>query len=197
MIKDFNKPDLNAPRCREKVKSHISQSFLNEFIEKYPQYKDLSYADVRKILSTFHGKLWNHAVHNRDGVELPEGLGFIFIGTCQAAKSYVVDYGTSLEYDQKIRHRNFESDNHLAKIFYTNFASKYKFKYREMWKFVGTRDFKRSVAKVYPEKWKMYVQAEANKNISRYVKQYLRSQAISKKVENLEIDDTYNEFNLD
>jgi hypothetical protein len=197
MIKDFKKPDLNAPRCRENVHNIATKAFLKDFVEKYPQYKDLTIEQVKQILSTFHGKMWNHAVHNRDGVELPEGLGFIFVGTCQPAKSYVIDFASSVEYEQKIRHRNFESDNYLAKIFYTNFASKYKFKNREMWWFKGTRDFKRAVAKVYPEKWKMYVQVENGKSISKYMANLRKTDAINKKKESFEIDPTYNEFDID
>lgn len=197
MIKDFKKPDLNAPRCRENAHIIIGKEFLKEFVEKYPQYKDLSDKDVKKILKTFHGKMWDHALHNRDGVELPEGLGFIFVGTCQAAKTFVIDFATSLEYDQKMRHRNLASDNYLAKIFYTNFASKYKFKHREMWYFRGTRDFKRAVAKVYPEKWKMYVQVESGRNISKYVNAHRKTVHIEKKNDEFEIDPLYNEFDID
>ena len=49
MIKDFKKPDLNAPRCRENAHIIIGKEFLKEFVEKYPQYKDLSDKDVKKI----------------------------------------------------------------------------------------------------------------------------------------------------
>ena len=197
MMKTFKKPDLNAPRCREDGYKIIGRKFLNEFVEKYPQYKDLSLEDVKNILKTFHGKLWDHALNNRDGVELPEGLGFIFVGTCQAAKTFVIDFASSIEYDEKIRHRNFASDNYLAKIFYTNFANKYKFKNREMWMFKGTRDFKRAVAKVYPEKWKMYVQVESGRSISKYMQRYRKNAYLEKKERDFEIDPLYNEFDID
>jgi hypothetical protein len=196
MIKEFKKPDLNAPRCRKGAPRIVTNNFLSEFIEKYPQYKDLSLEQISLILNTFHGKLWNHALHNRDGIELPESLGYVFLGTCASAKKYNIDIANSIKYNTKVRHQNFESDNYLAKIFYTNFASKYKFKNRELWTFKATRDFKRAVPEVYRVNWKNYVQVESGRNIMKYMKaarknDYFRQIKVSYKV-----DSSYNEFDL-
>ena len=185
MIKEFKKPDLNAPRCRKGAPRIVTNNFLSEFIEKYPQYKDLSLEQISLILNTFHGKLWNHALHNRDGIELPESLGYVFLGTCASAKKYNIDIANSIKHNTKVRHQNFESDNYLAKIFYTNFASKYKFKNRELWTFKATRDFKRAVPEV-----------ESGRNIMKYMKaarknDYFRQIKVSYKV-----DSSYNEFDL-
>lgn len=208
MIKEFKKPDLSSPRCRGGVYHIIKKSnnqylkgkhtpqFLKEFKEKYPQYKDVSMENVLNILETFHGKLWEYALHNRDGIELPEGLGYIFIGTCASAKKYNVDFGNSIKEGFTLRHRNFESDNYLAKIFYTNFSSKYKFKNREMWYFKATRNFKRSVPKVYKENWKTYVQVESGRNISKYLKNAKKVSFFKNKRKNYIVDDSYNEFDL-
>ena len=208
MIKEFKKPDLNAPRCKAGVhhlikkignqfsKGEYTHSFLKEFKEKYPQYKDMSMNDALSILTIFHDKLWNHALHNRDGVELPEGLGYIFIGTCASGKKYNVDFGNSIKHGVTVRHRNFESDNYLGKIFYTNFASKYKFKNREMWCFTATRDFKRSVPEVYRENWNVYVKVESGRSISRYVKNARKNDYFRVLKEVYEVDASYNEFDL-
>jgi hypothetical protein len=196
MTREFKKPDLNAPRCRKSIPKLLTNDFLKEFQEKHPQYKDFSLETARSIANTFHGKLWDHAVFNRDGVELPEGLGFLFIGTCSSPKKYNMDYSASAKHEAIVRHRNFESDNYLAKIFYTNFASKYKFRNREMWTFTATREFKRSVAKEYPQNWKLYVQVEAHKNISRYMRQSSLKTFFKKQAERYVADPSYNEFDL-
>lgn len=208
MNKELKKPDLNAPRCRvsgvHKIISRVknqhagefSSHFLKEFKEKYPQYANLSNDQSMDILELFHGKLWDHALRNRDGVELPEGLGFIFLGTCASAKKYNTDFGTLIKDNIKTRHRNFESDNKLAKIFYTNFANKYKFKNRELWYFTATRDFKRSVPEVYRANWKIYVEVESGRNISRYMKAARKTEYFRIVKETYAADPNYNEFDL-
>ena len=50
MIKEFKKPDLNAPRCRTECNKVLNTKFLKEFTKKHPKYKDLSIADSKKIL---------------------------------------------------------------------------------------------------------------------------------------------------
>jgi len=196
MNKEFKKPDLNAPRCRQETHSLVTTEFIKEFRLKHPQYKDLSTREFTQILKVFHKKLWNHALHNRDGIELPESLGYIFIGTCFPPKKFALDIVNSIKNNFSTRHNNFESDSYLAKIFYTNFASKYKFLNRKMWTFKATRDFKRSVSKVYPENWKMYVQVEKERNISRYLNQVSKNNYFSKLKKNYSVSDSYNEFDL-
>lgn len=196
MLKEFRKPDVKAPRCRPGASRLVNKSFLDELASRYPETKDLGLAGVNKILQTMHGKMWDHAANNRDGIELFEQLGYVFVGTCNSPKKYNVDYGNSIKNGTTLRHRNFESDNYLAKIFYTNFASKYKFKNRELWMFEPTRAFQRTVSKVYPEKWKLFVQVENNRNISRYIERNIKS-AYIKKQSLLPVDAEYDEFNLD
>lgn len=196
MVREFKKPDVKAPRCRGTAIRIISNSFLKEFVQKHPQYKNLDVSKLKKILKCFHGKLWDHTVNNRDGVELPENLGSLFIGTCGSPKKYNTDFGNSIRGDFRHRHRNFESDNYLAKIFYTNYNSRYKFKFRELWSFSATRDFKRTVAKVYPEKWKTYVYVESGRNIARYMANHRKNEYFKYMKENFEIDESYNEFDI-
>ena len=196
MIKEFKKPDLTAPRCRSEVNKVINLKFIKEFTDKYPQYKDFSIDDYKKILHIFHGKLWDHALNNRDGIELPEGLGFIFLGTCAPAKKANIDFSTSINTQVKTRHKNFESDNYLAKIFYTNFPTKYKFKNREMWMFSATREFKRSVKDIYRENWKNYVMVESGRSISKYMKSVKKTNYFRHVKEHYRVDSSYNEFDL-
>jgi len=205
--KNIKKPDLNAPRCRAdvykiicKIKNNYakdySHKFLDEFKKEYPQYANLTNDQAMSILETFHGKLWNHALNNRDGVELPKGLGYIFLGTCQRAKKANIDFGALNKDNIKKRHLNFESDNKLAKIFYTNFSTKYKFRNREMWFFTATRDFKRSVPEIYKANWKIYVEVESGRNISKYFNRIKKSDHIKIISQNYQIPDSYNEFDL-
>ena len=74
-MREFRKPDLNAPRYRPKVYNVLSQDLLTQFKEKYPKYKDLSYQVFKDVIKKANEVLWNTVIENRDGVELPESLG--------------------------------------------------------------------------------------------------------------------------
>jgi hypothetical protein len=65
-----------------------------------------------------------------------------------------------------------------------------------MWQFIAIRDFKRSVAPVYRENWKIYVEVESGRNISRYMKAVRKSNYFKKLGENYAPADSYNEFDL-
>lgn len=205
--KDLKKPDLKAPRCRADVHKIIcriknnhskeyTHKFLQEFKKNYPQYADLTNDRAMDILETFHGKMWDHVLKNRDGVELLKGLGYIFLGTCAQAKKPGVDFNALIKDNIKKKHLNFESDNKLAKIFYTNFSTKYKFRNREMWYFTATREFKRGVAPIYRDNWKVYVEVESGRNISKYLSRAKKNDYMKKRKAEYEVPDSYNEFDL-
>jgi hypothetical protein len=42
-------------------------------------------------------------------------------------------------------------------------------KNREFWGFTASREFKRTVAKSYPENWNMYVQFYQNQKLIKYI----------------------------
>jgi len=149
----------------------------------------------KQVINTFNGMIWENVVASRDGVELPEQLGYLFIGTCPARKKESVDYKKSMEYGVRIQNQNWESDNYLAKIFYTNFETKYRFKNHELWMFDAVRDFRRTVGKTYPLEWKKYVVVDNKKKISKIFRIH-RYKAFKKNETALLLED-YDEFNLD
>lgn len=192
----IKQPDLNAPRFRPIRTSILNKEFFKRFKKKYPQYKDKNDTELKKIIDEFNRLIWNQTIKNRDGVELPENLGYLFIGTCSpVVKKKNIDFSRSIKYNTRLKFRNFESDNYVAKIFYTNYASKYKFKNRQIWQFKGDRNFTRSVSKAYPENWKMYIQVENFQKINKF---YKKSKARDYHAKKLEIDIiNYNEFDMD
>lgn len=194
-MKKFNKPDLNAPRFRPKKLNLCNQSFYEKFIQENPRYSGISISQFKDVIKTFNGLIWQNAVDHRDGVELPEQLGYIFIGTCERRKRESVDYKKSAEYGTRIQNQNWESDNYMAKIFYTNFETKYRFKHHDLWGFSALRDFKRSVAHKYPKQWKMYVMIDNHMKISKLFRLYKYKEY--KREETSNLLQTYDEFNLD
>lgn len=195
MMTQIKKPDLNAPRFRPTRHTLLDQDFFSRFREKFPQYKDVPDSKLREVIDVHNELLWQTAISNREGAEFPEGLGYLFIGSCPSPKKFNIDYTLTHETGNVARHRNFESDNFLAKIFYTNYANKYKFRHRELWQFKGVRSFTRKVAEVYPENWKMYVQVDNISFISKIFRKKRRDHWILNNVR--PVPDDYNEFEMD
>lgn len=193
-MRQCKKPDLNAPRYRPKKLNFTNVEFYNRFIEEHPKYADVTADKFKEVINSFNGKIWETVIENRDGVELPEQLGYLFIGTCPRKKSNV-DFSKSKEHGVVIQHQNWESDNYAAKIFYTNYETKYRFKHHEMWGFSGIRNFKRTVAQTYPVNWKKYVMVDNLVRISRIFRKEKYKEFL--KNETLDLLNNYDEFNLE
>lgn len=195
MATKYNKPDLNAPRYRPKKLNLTNQEVFEQFIQENPRFASLTATQFKEVIKSFNGKIWNQVIESRDGVELPEQLGYLFIGTCPRKHNDNPDRVKSIQYGVKVQNQNWESDQYVAKIFYTNFETKYRFKHHEMWGFTGVRDFKRTVAKTYPKEWKKYVQVDNLVKVSLlFRKQKFKD---FKKQETARLLDEYDEFNLD
>ncbi len=94
-----------------------------------------------------------------------------------------------------LQNQNWESDHFLAKIFYTNYETKYRFKNHELWGFKGVRDFTRAVGQTYPKEWKKYVQVDNTIKVSRIFRLEKFKQ---QKIEELpDLLKDYDEFNLE
>ncbi|HPQ79913.1 MAG TPA: hypothetical protein PLG47_05635 [Candidatus Dojkabacteria bacterium] len=166
----FRKPDLSAPRYRPKNKMVLTKELYKSFIEKYPQHKNLNYDMFKKIIGEFNGKLQKAVIDNRDGVALPENLGYLLIARCDKAKSENIDFVASVKYGKKVNHLNWDSDNFLAKICYTNYSLKYRFRDRELWSFAPVKQFKTQVAGSFPELYNKYIHLSTSVRLSKLYK---------------------------
>lgn len=194
MSKQFKKPDLNAPRYRPRKFNLTNIDFYKKFILDNPKHSHITIEQFKKIIETYNGKIWETVINTRDGIELPEQLGYIFIGSCPRKKSDNIDYKKSQYYGVKIQTQNWESDQYVAKIFYTNFETKYRFKHHELWGFKGVRDFTRMVGKTYPTEWKKYLMVENTLKISRLFRKEKFKEF--KKNETIDLLENYDEFNM-
>jgi hypothetical protein len=195
VAKQYKKPDLNAPRFRPKKLNLTNIEFYDRFINENPKYSGVDLDQFKNIIKTFNGMIWNTVINERDGIQLPEQLGYLFIGTCPKKKGENTDYNKSQYYGVKIQNQNWESDQYTAKIFYTNFETKYRFKNHDLWGFKGVRDFTRAVAKTYPKEWKKYVQVDNLLKISRLFR--IEKEKHTQKDQTNELLKNYDEFNLD
>jgi len=129
-------------------------------------YYDVDNDKLKKVIQSFNGKIRETVLESRNGVELPESLGYLFIGSCPAPKKVNINFALSAKHGKLIENKNWDTDGHIGKIFYTNYSPKYKFKTRELWQFIATRKFKRSVAKYYPPNWTKFVKMKSKIRVS-------------------------------
>jgi hypothetical protein len=165
MLHDFKKPDLSAPRFRKETPTILNREFYSTFRKAHPEV-NLTNKQIREIISIAGDLFQEKVIERRDGVELPEQLGHIFIGSTAETKSGNIDYKRSIELGKKVRHKNYETDGLTAKIFYTNFGSNYRFRFHKLWKFKPVRQFSERVGKTYPEKYAKYIRVECTMKIS-------------------------------
>jgi hypothetical protein len=190
-MKDALKRNLNGPRHRVKRFNSTNKELLSE-IATSSLVKDPE--KVLEIIVEMNRAIADTVINTRDGIELPNQLGCMFLGTCQPKIRKNVDFKTTDNYLKVIQHRNWESDNYLAKIFYTNYSSKYKFKFHELWGFKGCREFTRKVGAEYPKNWKMYIQVDHSLHVSRLYRNYLKD--VNRLVVDKERLDEYNPLEL-
>jgi len=172
-MKDAIKVNLKGPRYRQPRVITTTDEWLENIAESSDcLIKDKSI--IKKIIVETNRAIASTVIDYRDGIELPEQLGCMFLGTCQPKIRKNVDFKTTDHYLKVIQHRNWESDNYLAKIFYTNYETKYKFKFHQLWGFKAAREFTRAVGIEYPKKWKMYIQVDHTLKVSRLYRHYLK-----------------------
>lgn len=188
--KEYKEPDVKGPRFRQSTVNIVDDKFVKEFKLKYPKYKDLTKVDINRIMKKYNQTVWREVIETRDGVQLPEGLGVLFIATCRSPKRQNIDFAKSKKYGVTVTNKNWETDGKLAKIIYTSNTS-FRFKNRECWGFVASRQFKRTLAKMYPENWNMYIAIDPTKKLRETYKKKLYSE--KRRAEDLK---NYNELDL-
>jgi len=193
-MKEFKTPDVKAPRFRPQKYDILNKEFFDRFKKKYPKYKDLDNKHLKNVMKAFNKIVYQTVIDTRDGIQLPELIGWLFIGTCQQSKKNNIDFAKSKKYGVTVTNKNWETDGKLAKIFFSNYAPKHKMKNREFWSFVACREFKRSVARSYPENWNMYVAAYNNKQIKLTYQKFAYKNLKARETE--EALKTYNEFDI-
>lgn len=196
-IIEYKGVDVKAPRYRKKTFNLLEKSFYNRFRKKYPQFKDTEkYPNVLlyDIIAEFNSCIYKEAVNSREGAELPEHLGFLFIGSCDTPKTKNINYGLSNKINKKVGLHNLHTDGGLAKIFYSNYDNKYMFPTRELWSFKACTNFKQLVHKTYPDNWMNYIKVEKHMIINKQYKAHVKRDKIIESIN--QVPDNYNEFEI-
>ena len=192
-MKKINKPVLNAPRFRPRSMTVLTMQTLKEFVKKYPEYKNLKLSEFKSIIQTFNGNLCQGIIDNRNGIELPDGLGNIFMGSCPSPKESF-DYKASAEHGVRVGHGNWDSDNRLLKIFYTNFNAKYPFHNKQVWGFKAVKQFRKQASEAFRTNHTLYVEVPPEQKISALFDRHRKKE--HRKNMKPVIPEGYNEFKM-
>jgi hypothetical protein len=191
----FKAPELSAPRFRKKTLGFLNRDTLKAFIIANPRYKDLDLETFKAIVKTYNTKLSEAVINNSEGLKLPESLGILFIASCEKPKKTNPDYKKSVESGLVVNHRNWDSDNHLCKIFYTNYGLEYRLRDRELWSFKASKDFRSRVSKAFSTNHSFYRLVDNKIRVSELFRNIRLERQTKSKIQ--QISDDYNEFNFD
>ena len=191
-MKQYTAPDINAPRFRAKRATVVTQKFLTDFANSHPEHPPLSVRDVNNIIKAFNAKVVDTVINTRDGFELPKQLGYIFMARCLPKLKSNVDYKTSEAHEKVVQHKNWNSDDFLCKVFYTNHASKFSFLDHKLWSALPAREFSRAASDAFKTNWVNCIQVDHTLKIAKlYRKRSFKQYILEKENSVLE---NYNEF---
>jgi len=173
MNNQYREPDRKAPRFRYSTFKSINQDFFLKFKKDNPDLF-FSFRDVKNILKIFHLLCLDIIANTRDGLELPEQLGYILLGKFKSADFEPIDEQTSKKYNRKVYYKNWESNEWVCKIFYSNYASKYRFKNAKLWAFQPGRPMTKKTSKAFTKNPYMYLYADHYSRISRLFRDHNR-----------------------
>lgn len=169
-MSEYKAPDLSAPRFRGKTTIILNRKLHKAFLEKYPKHEGIDLKAFKEVVTTYNGLLWQGAIDNRDGIQLPESLGYLLITKCDRPKTNNMDYIESAKLGKKVNHSNWGSENYLAKICYSNYSLKYRFTDRELWSFSAGKSFRSGVSGSFPELYNNYIHLTDKTKLSRLYK---------------------------
>jgi len=109
MLRHFKHPDLKAPRFRFCSLQLLNKSFYEKARKEHKDLAALSDAAIKEVVQICGTVIQDMVIEQRDGVELPEQLGFLFIGSTPATKHGNIDYKKSIELGKEVRHKNWET----------------------------------------------------------------------------------------
>lgn len=189
----FKKPDLNGPRFRSKRVNVLNNELFKQFKEKFPEHDDISLQLFKSIVLGYNRELVQGIKNHRDGIELPEGLGYIFMGTCPRPSTQDgkknIDFAKSVELGVAVAHQNWDSDNKLMKIFYTNHQAKYKISNKEIWAFKLSKPNRKELSDHYKGNYAKYPVIESDQKISAMFEAHRRKHYAGEHT-----PESYNEF---
>lgn len=189
----FSAPNIKGPRFRKDCKNILNSDLYDNFIKEHPQHAAITCKQFEECVQKTSKRMWETTIADRDGIELPMG-GSIFIGSTKITVKNNYDIQASIKANAPIKHRNYDTDGYVAKIYYSPRLSKISGRDRSLWSFKGHRDFKRTLSKEYPKDWKKYRMVEGlNTIVNNYKRAKTRHYFVASTEQAVK---NYNEFDI-
>ncbi len=134
--------DKKGPRFRKPAYPVINQEFHRKVKKELPGLI-VSTQEIKEIINVFHEVCIETIANTRDGLELPFGLGYIIVAAVRTNREHFIQEATN--------YQNWETNQYMCKIFYTNRPSKYKFKFNKIWGFKAGRQLKKAVSQSFSQ----------------------------------------------
>jgi hypothetical protein len=187
--------DKKAPRFRKTRMDLISMELAEEFLKEFPQYADKEELKSKRafgnLIKNFNSAIWGHTIENRDGIDLPERLGVLFVG----AKTSVytpVDYGETNKYGTEVLMHNYESNGLIGKIFYSRHSRNHGMTIRTIYSFKPCREYSLAVRDAFRNgDCRKYRRVENKKQLQILFEERMRNR---NRQQGYGMLDNYNEF---
>ena len=177
MAKAYKKPNLHASRKREKAVNLLAYperdpyGFFARTKEQHPDLQQYSNKEIAGWIKSYLEVLADEVVTNRNGVMLPNDLGFVIVSSCKVSEETSnrnINFKASNEAGYQIYHNNIGCEGYIAKIAYTNDIPYHRLLVDGKVHFKACRALKRAVA------------AEFKKGRQNRYKRFTKQQPISK-----------------
>lgn len=159
-------PDKKAPRFKRATYSPLNIELFKRFRKAHPNSPIDTWAKFRSLVIAGNDIYRQFVVTNRNGIELPNQIGNMFIGACPRKKDDNPDAILSQRLGIKVQNKNWETSQYLCKIFYSSYMTKYKFPLRKYWYFKAARVFKQESSKSFLTNWNYYIKVSPFQKLS-------------------------------
>lgn len=154
MIRSNN---ISSKRVTENKGKVIEYAEVSQFNKKYPEHPSIRKEDILKVIRMFHSNIVDETMNNIYGVSLPENIGVIKIVNNGATKTRPVDFKTSLEVGKIVRYRNWDTDNNVMSIRYSQVKRGLRIKHSQVYSFVAIRSYKKLASAYFRKNWQRCV----------------------------------------
>ena len=146
----------NLPRARVEYTGALNKKFCHLIRKNNHSMKDYSNPMIRDIARSYNEKVKDYIMENRDGVELAQSLGRLFIVSYKSKAKYK-DQKSSKEEGREVYFKNPETEGMNCKIMHTVYRQKYVFLNSRLYGFKAMQQFSRKVSGFYRDNYKKYI----------------------------------------
>lgn len=155
-------------RYRDTYTVYPNYDFFNAFKKKYKEYSDYDNAYLKKIIVTLQENFTDLMIKNRDGIELPYGLGNIRIFSYRPTKDRKAkDYNLSAKLGTRVGFTNMNTDGLMMKIVYTNNYTRNPFLRHTIWSLSLADKLRDKASKYFRENYEDFTRIK-DKRIGTY-----------------------------